>query len=117
MTRGEVQVGEENLVFAEEGIFLWEWLFDFHQHVGAGENLGMAGDDFDAGLAVVVIAETDSSSCLGLHDDLVAVLDQLIGRRRKECDAMLLGFDFLGDSDDHVGNMNPMVFFRKRFLA
>ena len=112
-----MQIGKENLVFAEERIFLREWLFDFHHHVGAGENLGVAGDNFRAGLKIVVVEEANSGSRLGLHDDLVAVLNELIGGRREERHAMLLGFDFLRDSDDHGENMNPKLFFRKRFLA
>jgi hypothetical protein len=112
-----VQIGKEDLVFAEERIFLWKWFFDFHHHVGAGENLGVAGDNFRAGLKIVVVAEADACSRLRLHDDLVAVLDELIGGRWEERHAMLLSFDFLGDSDDHGENMNPKLFFRKRFLA
>jgi hypothetical protein len=77
----------------------------------------VAGDNFRAGLKIVVVAEANSGSRLGLHNDLVAVLDELIGSRRKEGHAILLSFDFLGDSDDHDGNMNPKLFFRKRFLA
>ena len=115
--RSEVQVGEEDLVFAEERIFLREWLFDFHHHVGASENLGVAGDNFRTGLTVVVIAETNSSAGLGFYDDLVAMFDELICSGRKECHAILLGFDFFGDSDDHGENMNPKLFLRKRFLA
>jgi hypothetical protein len=77
----------------------------------------VTGDNFHAGLAIVVVAEADACSRLRLHDDLVAVLDELIGGRREERHAMLLGFDFLRDSDDHAENMNPKLFFRKRFLA
>ena len=76
-----MQIGKENLVFAEERIFLREWLFDFHHHVGTGENLGVAGDNFHTGLAIVFVAEADACSRLGLHDDLVAMLDELIGSR------------------------------------
>ena len=69
--------------------------------VGPLENLGVAFDDLRAGMGVVVIAEADARAGVRFDEDLVAVLDELIGRRGKEGDAVLLGFDFLGDADDH----------------
>jgi hypothetical protein len=45
------------------------------------------------------------------------VLDELVGRRWEEGDAVLLGFDFLGDADDHGGKYEPKVNERKPFLA
>jgi hypothetical protein len=47
----------------------------------------------------------------------VAVLDELVGRRWEEGDAVLLGFDFLGDADDHGGKYEPKANNRKPFLA
>lgn len=62
----------------------------------------MARNDFHAGLAVVVITETNARSGLRLHDDLVTMFDELISSRGEKRHTMLLGFDFHGNSNDHT---------------
>jgi hypothetical protein len=112
-----VEIGKEELAFSKESVFLGEGLFDLHDHVGSLENLGVAFDDFRSGLGVVVISEADACAGVGLDEDPVAVLDELVGRRWEEGDAVLLGFDFLGDADDHGGKYEPKANNRKPFLA
>jgi hypothetical protein len=46
-------------------------------------------------------AEADAGTGVCLDHNLVAALDELVGRRVEEGDTMLLGFDFFGNADDH----------------
>jgi hypothetical protein len=47
----------------------------------------------------------------------VAALDQLVGGRGEQGDAVFLFFDFFGDADQHGGTVNPKEIFRKEFLS
>ena len=61
----------------------------------------MAGNDLHAGGPVVRVLKPDSGTRHAFHEHLVPVLDELVGRRWKQCHTILLLFDFLGDADDH----------------
>ena len=64
---------------------------DLHDDVGALEDRLAVVDDLAAGLAVVGVRPVGSSAGTGLDADLVAVLDQVLGLRRDECDPVSSG--------------------------
>jgi len=45
-----VEVGEEDQAFAEEGVFFFDWFFDFDDHVGVAPDVVRRADDLGAGV-------------------------------------------------------------------
>jgi hypothetical protein len=66
-----MQIGEEDLVLSQLGPFGSLGLFDLHDHIGAGENLGSGVGDDRSGLAIGLIGRSDACACVGLDEDAV----------------------------------------------
>jgi hypothetical protein len=54
-----------------------------------------------AGRLVGLVVEADAEAGAGLHQHLVAVMDQLAHARWHEPHPVFVGFDFLGNADQH----------------
>jgi hypothetical protein len=96
-----VQVGVENLAFAEEGILLGERLLHLHDHVGALEDLAGGGDDLGAALLVILVRDSGAEAGVLLDEDGVAVLTERADARQDHADAVFLVLDLLRNADDH----------------
>src|SRR5262249_39181238 len=95
------QVGEEELAGAQHLALPGLRLLHLHDHLRFGEDVGGLGGDLRAGRPVGVVVEADALAGAGLHEHLVAVVDELAHSRRHEAHAVFVGFDFLGYADQH----------------
>lgn len=68
-----MQVGEQQVVGAQQRAFGGERLLDLDDHFGAGEEFPRAGDDRRAGGAVVVVGRADAEPGRLLDQHSVAV--------------------------------------------
>ena len=99
--RGEVQVGEQQLAFAEHLALDRLGFFDLHDHVRGGKDLFGTVQDFGTCGRVVGIRETCTDAGTGLNDDTMAVGHGLLRGIGCHTDAKFLRFDFFRASDFH----------------
>jgi endonuclease/exonuclease/phosphatase (EEP) superfamily protein YafD len=102
-----MQVGEKVLAGAQHGHFPGLRFLDLHDQVRFRKNRRRLVHDAATGLFVFGGEESGTGPRIPLHQHGVAVFDQLPGGGRRQGHAVLLGFDFAGDSDDglfHTGN-------------
>ena len=94
----EVQVGVEQLPFAQHRALVRLRLLDLDDHFGFFKNFrGRAGDG-RAGGRVFVVARADAGAGAGLHQHAVAVPHHLAHARRRHADAVFVVLDFFGDA-------------------
>ncbi len=96
-----MQVGEQNLAFAQHLALARLRLLDLDDHFGALEDLFRRADDLRAILHVDLVADADAIAGVGLDQHLVAVLDRLAHARRRHADAVFVVLDFLGYAYQH----------------
>src|SRR5947208_1214532 len=96
-----MKVRKENLARSQEIVFGRLRLFDLYDQVRLFEHRRMVRYQGYSSLAVIGIGIACAGSRVALDEDLMAALDQLIGRRRQKRDAIFLAFDFFRDTDDH----------------
>jgi hypothetical protein len=99
--RGQMQIGEEDLAFAQLLPLGRLRLLDLHDHVGGREHLRRAIDNRGARLAIDVVVGADARARILLDDDLMAGADIFADRARCQADAIFVRFDFLGDPYSH----------------
>ena len=97
----QMQVGEQDLPFAQLHPFAGLRFLDLHHHIGAGEDFGGAIDHFGPGLAVGVIILVDAQPSAGFNDHPVPGRRIFAHRFGGETDAELARLDFLGNADQH----------------
>lgn len=102
---GQVKVGKEDLVFAEEAELGGEGFLHLHDQIG-GEGIGVVGDQLGAGLFVLLVGIAGADAGVFLHDHLVPALDELIGGGRQQGNACFLRFDLLGNTNDHEPSLH-----------
>jgi hypothetical protein len=66
-----------------------------------GEHLGRVGGDAGTGGPVGIVVEADAAARPGLDQHLMAVMHQLANARRHQPDAILVGLDLPGHTDQH----------------
>ena len=98
---GQVQVGEEELARAQEGVFGWQRLFDLHHQLCFFEHGRVVIHQPGAGLLVIGVQISGPSARAALDHDLMPAPDELVGRGRQQGDPELLRFDFFGNPDNH----------------
>jgi hypothetical protein len=96
-----VQVGKEDLSFAELLALDREWLLHLHDHLGAREDVIGVGGNGRAGSLVVRIGEPGTDAGIGFDQDLMAVRGQFAHGRGHEPDAEFVVLDLLGHADKH----------------
>ncbi len=77
-------------------------LFDFDDHVGAGEDIRRGRQHAPAGLLIGRIVEANAETRALLDHDLMAVMDKLAHAAGDEPDAIFVGLNFLRNADQHV---------------
>ena len=100
--RGEVEVGEEQLPFAQAGAFDGLGFLDLDDHVRGGKHLIRGADDLGPCGGVVGIGKARAGACVGFDDHAVAMRHGLMHRAGSHPDAELLRFDFFRATDFHV---------------
>ncbi len=98
---GEVEVGEEDLVFAEHLALGGLGFLNLYDQVGPGEHLFGGVQNPGSGGGVVFIGEACAEAGAGLYSDVMALRLGFAGGVGGQADAVFLGFDFLGAADLH----------------
>ena len=97
----EMEIGVEDLAFAQLHPFGGLRLLDLDDHVGLGEHFFGGLGDAGAGGAVGVVVGADAGACAGLDQHFMAVRDIFAHRARRQPDAVLVVLDFLRAADAH----------------
>ena len=97
---GDVQVREEDEPGPEPGILGRDRFLHLQQELRALPHLVDRGNPGAVGLVGGVL-ELAAQAGVRLDHDLVAAPHELARARRRQCDAVLLGLDLLGDADAH----------------
>ncbi len=105
----EMEIGVEDLAFAQHGALDRLRFLDLHDHVGLGEDLGGSRDDHGAGGGIVGVRGADAGARIGLHPDLVALAHGFAHRHGRHADAVFVILDFLRYADEHVSVLPEMV--------
>ena len=96
-----MQVGEQNLPFAQQTVLGFQRLLDLHDHLSLTENFLSRVDNLRTDCDVALVRETTARARAFLHQNGVAAARESGRGGRKQADAMFLLFDFLRDADDH----------------
>ena len=98
-----MEVGIEDLAFAQHLALAGLRFLHLHDHVGLGENLVRRGDDLGAGLLVVGIAGANACTGLALHPHGVAATHGFTHRGGGHAHTVFMVLDFLRHADEHFG--------------
>lgn len=99
--RGQVQVGEQDLVLAQHCALDGLGLLDLDDHVGGGENVGRRGGDRRTGGDVILVGTHDAGAGIGLNQHLMAVGYRLGDTARGHPDPVFVILDLRGYTDKH----------------
>jgi len=99
--RGQMQVGEDDLAFPDQAVFLGKGLLDMHDHVGFLIDFRSGRDDLRPGPGVGVVLEPAAPAGLRLDQDRMPFGLHDLHPGGGHADTVFLGFDFLENSDDH----------------
>ncbi|MCY1302757.1 hypothetical protein D9M70_524360 [compost metagenome] len=96
-----MQIGVENLAFAELHPFGGLWLLDLDDHVRFFEHFLCRRDNLRASGTVRIVIRADPCPGLGFHDHLVAMGNIFTHRAGRQADSIFMVFDFLRATDTH----------------
>ena len=97
----EVEVGKKRLPLAQHLALHRLRFLDLDDHVGSVKDLLGGVEDLGADRGIVGIGKAGACTGIGLHIDLVAVIDGLLRGGRGHADAEFLRLDLLGAPDFH----------------
>ena len=97
---GEVEIGEEGQVLAEEVVLRSDGLLDLDEKLGVGPGLGLF-HELGAGLLVVVGGEAGTGAGIAFDEDVVPVPYEDGDAGRGETDPRFLRLGFLDGRDAH----------------
>ena len=104
-----MQIGEQHMLRREHGPLDRLRLFDFDDHVGRGEHGVGIGEDACPDRLIVAVLSADAEPGPTLHDDVVAVVGQLIRTCRGEPDPSFVGLDLGRNTNNHRAT-SPVVY-------
>ena len=114
--RREMEVGEEDLSLAQQSALRRKRFLDLHDQIGRGKNFFVRRNDFRASRLIVAVVKANSRPRIGLHDNLMPALDELVDSRGQQCHAKLLFLDFPRYAHCHAANIfSPLP--RDKFFA
>ena len=96
-----MQIGEDDLAAAQLLAFGGQRLLHLHDQFGALKYPVRSCDDLGAGGDVLLVGKAGARACHGLDRDPMSPRGQFPDRRGSEADAVFVGFDFLGNADQH----------------
>ena len=99
----EVEVGVEDLTFAQFGAFDRLRLLDLHHHLALSKNRIGSVDDLRASGDILFVGGTNAEAGTAFDPDLVPAHDQFASAFRRQADAIFVVLDFLGATDAHGG--------------
>ena len=98
-----MEVGEEDLVVAEQPVLLGNGLLHLEDQLGVGPDLVSRAGDACPDRLVGTVPKRAPLPRPRLDEDVVTTLEQLTRACRRERDAVLVGLDLAGDADLHGG--------------
>ena len=98
---GQMQIGEQDLSFAQPCTFDGLGFLDLYHHVGAREDRLRGGHDLGTCGKIGRVVKARAQPCAGFDDDIMAMRDGLAHGGRCQTDTKFLWFDFLGATDQH----------------
>ena len=101
--RGQVQVREQQLPFAQHLAFADLRFLDLHDHVGGGKHLRSRIGNLRADRGIICVGKTSIGSCAGFNEHFMAMGHGLPRGVWGHPDPKFLRFDFFGTSDLHGG--------------
>ena len=99
---GQVQVGEQHVVFAQHRALDGLRLLDLDDHLGRVEHFLGRRQDRGADLLVAFVADADAGARGTLYVHVVSVQREFTHRRGRQADAVFVVLDFLGYPDFHL---------------
>src|SRR3546814_17987082 len=109
-----MEIGEDELAFAQPLAFDRLRLLALHDHLGRGEDLLRRAHDLRAGLTVTVVADIDRCAGPGLDDHLMAVMEQLADGPGRQSAAVLVTIDLPGPPNNNTIPQSPCPGPRRR---
>ena len=97
----QVEVGKEDLTFAQLHPFAGLRFLDLYDHFRFGKNFLGAFGDFGACLFISLVASHDSCASTRLDQHLMTARNIFADSRRGQPDAIFMNLDFGGDADAH----------------
>ena len=98
----QMQIGEQQLTFAQHLALTCLGFFDLDDHVGGGEDLGGGVDDTRASGDIGVIVKACADPGIGFYQNLMTTGHGLLRGIGGHADAELLRLDLFGAADFHV---------------
>ena len=99
--RGQVQVGEQNLIRLQHGPLVRLWLLHLDDHFRLVEDLRGVGGDGRSGALVVVVAGADAGAGIAFHQGLVAVVGDFTNALRRHADTVFVVLNLCGYTNQH----------------
>ena len=99
--RGQVEVGEQEQIGAQEGVLLGDRLLDLEHHLGVGPQGGHVVGDGGAGGDVVVIGDGGTHAGTRLNGHGVPAPGERVDAGGRDGDAELVVLDLGGNTDSH----------------
>ena len=76
--RGEMEISEENLAFAQQIAFRCERFLDLHDHIRGGKDFLVRRNDFRSGRLIVAVVKPIPAPALVSTKNLMAAFDELV---------------------------------------
>jgi hypothetical protein len=101
LQRSQVQVREQRQAFAEVPILLLDRLLHLHDGIRQPPHLRGGANDFRPHRLIFIVREARKLARILLDKHLVSRIGKGFHAGRRNADAALVVFHFLGDADDH----------------
>ena len=98
---GKMEIGEDQLVAADELVLGSDGLLDLDNHFGPGIDLFDRGEHLSPHTYIIIIGKTAVYTGRSLHINLVAPLHELLSARRGKSNAILIVLDLFWNTDNH----------------
>ena len=103
-----MQVGKQDLVFAQHRTLIELRFLDLDDQVGGGEYLLRRCQHTGTGFFILAVCHADAHSCPGFDEDLVAIVRQFPYAGWRQANAKFQGFDFLWNT--YLHNSSPYAY-------
>ena len=96
-----MEIGEDQLVAADEFVLGGDRLLDLEDHFGPGIDLFDGGEHLGPHTYIIIIGKTAVHTGRSLHINLVSPLHELLSARRGKSNAILIVLDLFWNTDNH----------------
>ncbi len=107
-----MEIGEEDLVFAQRADFRGLRFLDLDDQLGCGKDVRRPNQDLGARVLIGRIVEADAGTGAALDHHLVTVMDQLAHAPGNQTDTVFVAFHLFRNADQHRPKPSPGRFGR-----